>query len=80
MAFFASCMALVDQTGDAEEDEVWETRIGVLEIVDQEMLFSSIGVESEAEAVFRRSGDVAIEALVSVSQGLAALDETSFNI
>jgi hypothetical protein len=73
-------MALVDQTGDAEEDEVWETRIGVLEIVDQEMLFSSIGVESEAEAVFRRSGDVAIEALVSVSQGLAALDETSFNI
>lgn len=75
LAFFLSCMALVDQAGASEENKGWETRIGLLEIVDQEMLLGSIGVliGEEADAVLRRNGDIALEALVSISQGESSL-------
>jgi len=72
MVFLVSCMGLVDQTDDSDGDKVWETRISLLEIVCQETLFNSMGVHlgDEVEAVFRRNGDAAIEALNLVSQGL----------
>jgi hypothetical protein len=66
-------MAIVDQVGDYNED-IWETVVGLLNIIDEEVLFGS-ATGDEAEGAFRRCVDVAIEAVASASRGLSSLCE-----
>jgi hypothetical protein len=75
-------MALVDEADDSDEDMVWETRVRLLDIVDKEALFRSAGahIGNEAEAILRRSGNIAIEAVPSASQGAFYLYATSFGV
>jgi hypothetical protein len=81
MAFFVSCMVLVDQV-DGLDDMVWQKRVDLLEIVNKETLFRSTEVRlgDDAEAVLRKSRDVAIEAVASASQGWSSLCATLFRI
>jgi len=76
MAFFVSCMVLVDESGDSDRTTVWKTRVHLLGIVDKETLFRSAGAHmgtgNEAEAVLRNSADVATKAIASASQGVPA--------
>jgi hypothetical protein len=75
MAFFVSCMVLVDEAGDSDRTMVWKTRVHLLDIVDKEALFRSAGarMEDKAEAVLRTCGEVAIKAVASASQGVARI-------
>jgi len=68
-------MVLVDEAGDSDRTMVWKTRVHLLDIVDKEALFRSAGARmgDEAEAVLRTSGDVAIKAVASASQGVARI-------
>ena len=72
MAFFVSCMVLVDEAGDSDGTMVWKTRVHLLDIVDKEALFRSAEshMKDEAEAVLRSSCDVAIKAVAAASQGV----------
>lgn len=80
-AFFISSMGLIDHTeydfDGLAEDTFWQARVKLLEIVDQEAIFSRAGAQTDAEAeiVLTRNGENATKALTKKFQGLFLINK-----
>lgn len=65
MFFFSLCNQLLGSAG--ENKQIWDTKNVLFAIIDRENLFNARN--EHAEQLLRQNGDLAIEALMSASQG-----------
>lgn len=63
MLFFSSCEEILHDVGDLKENQVWDSRLGLLRVVEDESLFNSR--DENMAALMKEEVDVCVECLAS---------------